>query len=102
MKIYNTQPLRVYNVTISKNKVGRESKDIKYSHDMQGYVDEQNSEFQITLYGDRCQRICNLYSNELIDETCYIEYNSKMYKIIGLKSTTVIAPIHHIYVLEQL
>lgn len=102
MKIHNTQPIKVYRVTTSLNEVGREIKSLTRIKDIQGLVDEQNSSFQVELYGDRVKRMINLYSNELIDEDCQINYKDNMYKIIGIKSTTVIQPVHHIYTLEMI
>ena len=102
MKIYNTQPIKIYVVETSFNKVGREIRTVKYLKDVEGLIDEQNSTFQIELYGDRVRHMVNLYSNELIDEDCQIEYKGNMYKIIGIKSTTVIQPVHHIYTLEMI
>ena len=102
MKIYNTQPIKIYVVATSFNKVGREIRTVKYLKDVEGLIDEQNSTLQTDLYGDRVRHMVNLYSNELIDEDCQIEYKGNMYKIIGIKSTTVIQPVHHIYTLEMI
>ena len=102
MKIYNTKPIKVYKVSFSKNSVGREVETVAYLHDIQGLIDEQNSTFQVELYGDRVKKIINLYSNEVVDEECRIEYHDKFYRIIGIKSTTVIQPIHYIYTLEMM
>ena len=102
MKIHNTTLIKVYNITTSFNEVGREIKTVSYLKDINGLVDEQNSNFQVELYGERVRHIINMYSNELVDEDCQIEYKGNMYKIIGIKSTTVITPVHHIYTLEMI
>ena len=102
MKIHNTTPIKVYNITTSFNGVGREIKTVSYLKDINGLVDEQNSNFQVELYGERVRHMINMYSNELVDEDCQIEYKGNMYKIIGIKSTTVITPVHHVYTLEMI
>lgn len=102
MKIHNTQSIKVYRVMTSFNEVGREIKSLRFLKNIDGLVDEQNSSFQVELYGDRVKRMINLYSNELIDEDCQINYKDNMYKIISIKSTTVIQPVHHIYTLEMI
>ena len=102
MKLHFTKPIKVMKLAFEVDRFGKEKKSISDVFEIQAMIHEHMSSLKEELRGSEIKKQITLFSNELISEDNYIEYKDNYYKILSINSTTVIEPIHHIYVLEMI
>ncbi len=95
MKLHCTKPIKVMKLAFEVDRFGKEKKSISDVFEIQAMIHEHMSSLKEELRGSEIKKQITLFSNELISEDNY-------YKILSINSTTVIEPIHHIYVLEMI